>query len=52
MREIVKKMEEIVMELKSHKAFIQAQCTLLKDLIIEVKEIKRGIKESGKLSEH
>ncbi len=45
MKELEKKMEEIVIELKSHKAFIQAECTLFKILIEEVKEIKKGILE-------
>ena len=43
MKELEKKMEEVVIELKNQKAFLMAQCTLLKDLIIEVKEIRRGI---------
>lgn len=44
MTELEKKMEEVVVELKNQKAFIMAQCTLLKEILQEIKEIKRGIK--------
>lgn len=50
MKELEKKMEEIVVELKNHKAFIMAQCTLLKDILQEIKEIKKEILENGKHS--